>query len=440
MRRLSLVLTLFAAIFCASSSLAQACSVPVFRYALERWASDPYRVVVFHRGALSKDHKKLVADLGPYGLAGEKHANLVVRTVDLDGKPDPELVKLWKSLNQPELPAMVVRYPGIVNYGPAWTGPLTKEAVTTLVDSPARREIAKRILAGQTAVWILLESGDKKVDEKAYATLKKQLAIEQKKLKLPDIDDADLIDGDAKKEVSKLRIEFSIVRVSRKDPKEKMLVEMLLGSEGSGKDSLRDDEFVNKVMAFPIFGRGRIRYGLVGAGIVEDTIHEACAYLVGPCKCQIKQGVENRGMDLVTAVDWKRLVLTTIKDKPAPPLQGIGDLRPLKVDDVPKHLDPVIAMRPTRREPIEPAIAPKPSNSRTPQVTKNETTQATKNTTADANQTEEKLTSADSQQTGPVTPVEAPGRGSLFTNIFLIFGLVAVAVIGGSLMLARRNA
>ena len=33
--------------------VAEACSVPVFRYALERWQADPYEVFVFHRGPLT---------------------------------------------------------------------------------------------------------------------------------------------------------------------------------------------------------------------------------------------------------------------------------------------------------------------------------------------------------------------------------------------------
>ena len=204
-----------------SAASASACSVPVFRYALERWPSDAYRVVVFHRGPLSKQHKALVDDMGPYGTAGEKSANLRVKTVDLSGKP--------------QLPWMVVRYPNVVKYAPAWSGSLSKTAVATLIDSPVRREIAKRILAGETTVWILLESGDKKADDAAYAELKKQLAVAEKTLKLPEIDENDLSGDAAAAEVAKLKIRFTIIRVSRKDPKEKMLVEMLLGSEGGKK-------------------------------------------------------------------------------------------------------------------------------------------------------------------------------------------------------------
>ncbi|GAB4140686.1 MAG: hypothetical protein Tsb009_10130 [Planctomycetaceae bacterium] len=249
--------------------------------------------------------------------------------------------KLWATQKAKSLPHMVVRYPNTVNIAPVWSGPLTKAAVTSLVDSPVRREITKRLLKGETAVWVLLESGKKKKDDAAYDTLKTRLAHEQKNLKLPPIDEKDIKEGLIKKDdAAKLRISFSIVRVSRNDPREAMLVQMLLGSEGSGRDSLRDPEYVHQTMAFPVFGRGRIRPGLVGAGIAKDTIHEACQYLVGPCTCQLKSGIENRGMDLVTAVNWTQLVDSTIKGKPAPPLIGLGSFVKPKIPKIDKTKKP----------------------------------------------------------------------------------------------------
>lgn len=456
MRRCFPLLAL-AVIYLAETSSLCACSVPVFRYALERWPSDPYRVVIFHRGKLTKQQQKLAEDLGPYGLAGEKHANLTVQTVDLDASPDKDMLALWQTQKNATLPHMVVRYPAIVNYGPAWSGALTESNVASLIDSPARRELVKRILAGQSAVWILLESGRKADDEAAYATLKKQLAEEEKRLKLPEIDEADLLGGDAKEQVAKLRIRFSIIRVSRTDPKERMLVEMLLGSEGSEDDSLRDPQYVKKTMAFPIFGRGRIRYGLVGAGIATDTIHEACAYLVGPCKCQIKQGVENRGMDLVTAVDWKRLVLSTIRDKPAPPLLGLGALKPVPIDPktTPSLRTPVIAKKPRR----SPVVAPMPrkfAETNTPVANAGKNTRSSKQLPVSvsgpaAQPNDGKTTDGAKPQsatvqkeTKPAASPPAPSGGesgkSLYRNVFLMFGLVAVLVVVVSLFLARRNA
>src|SRR5215207_5160949 len=76
---------------------ARACQIPVFRYALERWAAEPYEVVVFHQGPLGPAEKELVARLG----AAQKAAtNLDVTDADLSGKVDEPLQRLWKAQAQ----------------------------------------------------------------------------------------------------------------------------------------------------------------------------------------------------------------------------------------------------------------------------------------------------------------------------------------------------
>ena len=48
----------------------------------------------------------------------------------------------------------------------------TAAPLRQLLESPLRREIAKRILAGESAVWVLIESGDAAKDEAALELLK----------------------------------------------------------------------------------------------------------------------------------------------------------------------------------------------------------------------------------------------------------------------------
>ena len=43
-----------------SLASALACSVPVFRYALEKWPPDVYQATVFHRGPLTSAQQALV--------------------------------------------------------------------------------------------------------------------------------------------------------------------------------------------------------------------------------------------------------------------------------------------------------------------------------------------------------------------------------------------
>ena len=115
-----------------------------------------------------------------------------------------------------------------------------------------------------------------------------------------------------------LRIDFSVVRVSRKDPKEAAFLAMLLASES---DLAEYDEPI----VIPVYGRGRTYYALVGKGIRSELIAENCRFICGDCSCQVKE--ENPGSDLLFSVDWAAKVRgSAIPEKELPPLQGIGGL------------------------------------------------------------------------------------------------------------------
>src|ERR1700710_1421100 len=94
MRRLRFcnLLTLTAIAICAVwfGQGARACTIPVFRYALERWVPSPYEIVVFDHGGLSR------AQQGMLDAAQKVLANAEFRTVDLAGdvaEEDQELLK-----------------------------------------------------------------------------------------------------------------------------------------------------------------------------------------------------------------------------------------------------------------------------------------------------------------------------------------------------------
>jgi hypothetical protein len=300
-----------------------ACSVPVFRYALERWIADPYQVAVFHRGPLAAAEQALVEKLTPKGPAGTPIGNVNVQTVDLDDDPPAVLLDYWEKHGSETLPAIVVHYPLKTGLrGAVWSGPLTEENAARITDSPCRREISGRLTKGETAVWVLLEGGDKSQDDAAFQQLEERLRMLQGKLKLPEIEQQDVISGLVSVDPAELKLAFSAVRLSRDDPAEQVFVEMLLGSE----EDLRDAEFAGQAMAFPVFGRGRALYALVGAGINDELIERGCRELIGPCTCQVKE--QNPGVDLLMAVDWDNLVQVKTADKPAPPLAGLASFAP----------------------------------------------------------------------------------------------------------------
>jgi hypothetical protein len=275
-----------------------ACSVPVFRYGLERWPSDAYEVVVFHRGALGKAEQDEVAALKKASVDKGGPANLAVYTVDLNDKPAPPMERLWNAQLNARLPWMVVRYPPTVRRPETvWATRLSEAAVATLVDSPVRKALIGHLLKGESGAWVLLESGDKAKDKAAADTLDAELKKAAATLKLPELKQDDPEDAILKgPNVPELKLSFTWLRLSRTDPAEKALVEMLLHSE----DDLMDAE---EPMAFPIFGRGRALYALVGAGINKDTIKETCQFLVGPCACEVKE--LNPGIDLLLSVNWE---------------------------------------------------------------------------------------------------------------------------------------
>jgi len=266
----------------------------VFRYALERWPADPYRVTIFHKGPLSREDRVLVEALEKSEEDKTRPANIEVYRVDLAGKPDEEMRELFQAQKKPQLPWVVIRYPKVTRIEDSvWTGRLSADVVKTLLDSPCRRELAKRLLAGETAVWVMLESGQKEKDEAAAKLLQAELQRLPKVLKLPPQTDAP--EDKTTRENLPLRLAFSLLRVGRNDPAEKLFVQMLLHSEDdlSGRTA---------PMAFPVFGRGRALYALVGAGITAENIEEASAFLVGPCSCRVKAA--NPGVDLLMTVDW----------------------------------------------------------------------------------------------------------------------------------------
>ena len=292
MSRIPLCLLLFGWI--SSHLPVPACDVPVFRYALERWPADRYQLTVYHRGPLTPESKTLVDSLNARSFSQVPYSNYELSLVDLavlqpSQVPqgfDPGSTSLWIELKYPDysLPNQTV-----------WSGALTPEVVRTLPDSPARSEIAERILSEETAVWILLNSGDTSKDDPAFSLLEETLNELEKELEIPE---QTYFEGvPAGGTMPDLKIDFSVLRVSRTDPDERFLVEMLIHSEPDLVD------YASEPMAFPVYGRGRILYSLVGKGITKENIAEACQFLVGPCSCQVK--ALNPGVDLLIAADWE---------------------------------------------------------------------------------------------------------------------------------------
>ena len=89
-----------------------ACSVPVFRYALERWPPDAYEAIVLHEGPLAEQDKKIVDWLKECSTAGGMAPSFVVAAIDRAGEEAEKLPEDIQALEPGgKLPWLFVRYP-----------------------------------------------------------------------------------------------------------------------------------------------------------------------------------------------------------------------------------------------------------------------------------------------------------------------------------------
>jgi len=196
-----------------------ACPIPVSQFSLEYWESDPYEVEVRYKGELT-DEQQAALDMLQNAAAGEGlHANVNLSWRDYS----KALVAPPKNV---DLPYIRVTYPSMSGIRETvWEGPLDKEIIQNdLLHSPMREKIAEKLLNRKTAVFVLLESGNRSKDRRVRRTLETELKRLEETLTFPDTGDAnwgDLVD----------KADFAMITLKRDDPDEQVLVNMLLGSE-----------------------------------------------------------------------------------------------------------------------------------------------------------------------------------------------------------------
>ena len=289
------------------------CSTPVFRYAMERWMADYYDGLLIHKDEISDDNPAAVL----FQNEEAEFLNVRLSKIDLndedswkhlaqqsqDSNSAPEVVtpasvlKSQLGVDIPDkLPALILWYPWMKGRAaPFWTGDFKPSIIKALIQSPKRKELAQRLTDGQTAVWIFIQSGNVDKDNAALQLLNQELESATQQLKEMMAEYPDELG------VPSFEYEFSTLTVSRSDPNEQMLLTMLLNSEPDL------DEYADAPIVFPVFGRGRALFALVGEGINSDNLREAIAFITGPCGCEIK--MMNPGVDLIMAVNWDASVM-----------------------------------------------------------------------------------------------------------------------------------
>ena len=295
------------------------CPIPVFRYALEYWKADDYTLEIFYQNSLNPEEEELANLISKSTSDGNIKVNLDLKKTDIKGGIHNINHSYLNDLSMDELPWMVLRYPRISGINKIiWTSPLNKRNVNLLLNSPVRKTISAKLLEDVSAVWVFLESGNKKKDRSALDRLEKNLKRLEETLVLTDPamwwgDPQDIKAGNIPE------IKFDVISVSRHDDRENPLIEMLLNSENDLQ------EFESEPMVFPVYGRGIILYAIVGKGINEWNIRDAAEFITGDCSCQAK--VNNPGLDLLISMDWEKHVEHLTDISRVNPLSGMGDFQ-----------------------------------------------------------------------------------------------------------------
>jgi len=278
------IMRLATLIIAICTSGACACTIPVFRFALDRWEADKFHLVL------------------PQGVAKEPAIQDLLRPIRANGKANLDITTSTDIAQQDT----VLRY-SRQSDKPVWSGKLDAAALAAVLDSPARKKLVQQLLAGDSVIWVIADSGSP-LDTVEVERIEKRLKFLEQVASLPiqDPNDPDSQLGPG----PPLKLKFTSLRLRRDDPAEFMLLRMLAGPKG---------EFDPATTSFAgaVFGRGRV-LGAWPLDILDDaSLEDACMFLVGRCGCRLKN--ESPGWDILLNLDWEKALpaAATSDAKPA---------------------------------------------------------------------------------------------------------------------------
>lgn len=280
----------------APAASAPAAASPVESW---KWKPDYYRALVIYNAENPVESDEGVKAIQAKTEDRIKSPNLSLRKVDLTDKAkiDAKTAEVLKILAPGKLPFTMIYFPGNSEVeNPLWTGRMTPEEADMISDSPARREMARRLLKGESVVWLLIESG---IEYKDYRILK--LLTEEIKTAgtgTPGAETPVLPESDVKKEGNKAKsqIKMSIIRISREDVAEKILLNILNGIEPEIMN------VSNEPVLVPIYGRGRIFKLFPDDEINWENIRNTIESCSG--KSAGSEKGPNSGAALLLSVNW----------------------------------------------------------------------------------------------------------------------------------------
>ena len=276
------------------SSQTFACNIPVFRYALERWKSDTYEVIVFHDGDLTDDQNAILKKISAASNDGGGIANLNVTRVDVSSSGKKSYMSLWTKLqktNGAELPYVVVQTSIRDQKVNCWTGSLDQSAMS-IIQSPARKKLTQRMLAGDAVVWLIVKGSDAEKNKATRKVIDQATKNLGTRVSLPE--GIGLPGSELYSDVP-LLLQFGVLEIDAGDPSESFLIKLLSGIQA---DAFAEGE----PLVVPVFGRGRALEVIPGSDLSANVIEDLTVFLSGPCSCQVKD--RNPGFDLLFSVDW----------------------------------------------------------------------------------------------------------------------------------------
>lgn len=259
-------LSLILSILVGGATSGQACTVPVFRYAMDHWPADMYEL----RAPTSESLDDATL-LNPF-------------------RDHPAIN--WRIREEETLDSSAQLLSPFPGDPLLWEGSLDRESLDRLVDSPARQAVLEGLLEGDSTVWVVV--GD--TDGSFAARIQNRLDYLEQVVEIPPQDPLDpenkLGPGPA------LKVGFSVVSVDYEDPKESAFIAMLAGPK---RERLLESK---TPFASPVFGRGRALDAWTAEELDDVGIDDACIFLISACSCQVKD--QNPGWDLLLHCYWEK--------------------------------------------------------------------------------------------------------------------------------------
>ncbi len=284
-----------------------ACSVPVFRYALEYWQPDPYRIILSYNPAQTNKFSEVLNELRKY----KADSSFILRKI-----------KSTKSNGK-----IILKYPAdkrIKNI--VWSAPLSTQSLNRIMYSPMRKKFTDKILNGDSLIFLLLEGSNSKQNDKIANIIITNMTLVKNQIKLPyeydDIPKEDLSMYD-----TNIVFKLSMMRLSRTNSREKVFINILT-------KCLPDTIYKqSEPILFPVFARGRMLVALREKDVNYIILKNLCEYVAGECSCEIKS--QNPGFDIFIPLGWNfQKNNSLISDIVLPPLSGFSEfLPPAKSDD-----------------------------------------------------------------------------------------------------------